>query len=171
MHSCRLFLYWLSYKQSVLSAFQWIHGMKNARREKFQDSKNTWLRTDLVSIASFPAKYLGYKSISFPHAISKPCYFIAICWCSHYHTDSDEDRYMSSGLQGWWKFARVWWICMRCKSYVIKEWVNRIAPHKQYCRVMVQEQSVCRLLSENDHKWTRHRAYLLYAYSKWICNH
>ena len=46
---------------------------------------------DFVSLASLPAKYLEYKSISFPHAISKPCYCIAICWCSHYHTDSDED--------------------------------------------------------------------------------
>lgn len=57
---------------------------EKCQKRKFQDSKNAWLWMDFVSLASLPAKYLEYKSISFPHAISKPCYCIAICWCSHY---------------------------------------------------------------------------------------
>lgn len=33
------------------------------QKRKFQDSKNTWLRTDLVDIVSPPAKSLGYKEL------------------------------------------------------------------------------------------------------------
>lgn len=61
---------------------------------------------------------------------------------------------MSFGLQGKWKFA------IECDENVLgiramwsrNELTNRTIPHKQYHRVKVQEQSDCRLLSQNDYK-------------------
>lgn len=128
VHSCRLFLYWLStsnlFYQLSNESMVW----------KMPEEKNSKILKHLAANgfsehSFFPLPSIwDIKAFPFPMPFQNLVTSSLICWCSHYHTDSDEDRYMSSGLQGWWKFARVWWICMRCKSYVIKEWVNRIAP-------------------------------------------